>query len=159
MSTQSAAPVPALDVVTRAAMLQKMLEIRYAEEAIQGLFLENLVRGSTHLCIGQEACSAGIAWARIPGDTITCTYRGHGHALAWGMSLKSLLAELMGKASGACKGKGGSMHLADASIGLLGENAIVGAGLPIAVGAALTAQVQGSKRVSFALFGDGATNI
>src|SRR5258708_1790623 len=159
MKSESASTVPALDARTRTAMLAKMMEIRYAEEAIQGLFLENLVRGSTHLCIGQEACSAGIAWARTPGDTITCTYRGHGHALAWGMSLKSLIAELMGKASGACKGKGGSMHLTDASIGLLGENAVVGAGLPIAVGAALSAQVQGSKRISCALFGDGATNI
>src|SRR3954471_3976229 len=109
---------PALDAKTRRAMLEKMLEIRLAEEAIMGLFLENLVRGSTHLCIGQEACSAGIAWARVPGDTITCTYRGHGHALAWGMGVKPLIAELMGKASGANKGKGGSMHLTDASIGL-----------------------------------------
>src|SRR5258707_7471355 len=131
MKSESAVTAPALDARTREAVLHKMLEIRYAEEAIQGLFLENLVRGSTHLCIGQEACSAGIAWARIPGDTITCTYRGHGHALAWGMGLKSLLAELMGKASGACKGKRGSMHLADASIGLLGANAIDGASLPV----------------------------
>ncbi len=139
MKSESAVTAPALDARTRTGMLAKMMEIRYAEEAIQGLFLENLVRGSTHLCIGQEACSAGIAWARTPGDTITCTYRGHGHALAWGMSLKSLIAELMGKASGACKGKGGSMHLTDASIGLLGlpvlficENNLYGEYSPLA---------------------------
>jgi pyruvate dehydrogenase E1 component alpha subunit len=140
-------------------MLRRMLEIRVSEEQIQNLFLQNLVRGTTHLCIGQEACSVGIALALKPGDTMTCTYRGHGHSLAKGMTVKKLMAELMGKASGACKGKGGSMHLTDASIGLLGENAIVGAGLPIAVGAGLSAQVQGRDHVAVAIFGDGAANI
>jgi acetoin:2,6-dichlorophenolindophenol oxidoreductase subunit alpha len=150
---------PNLDASTRQAMLQRMLEIRTSEEQIQGLFLQNLVRGSTHLCVGQEACSVGIAHALKKGDTVTCTYRGHGHALALGMNVKALMAEMMGKASGACKGKGGSMHLTDASIGLLGENAIVGAGLPIAVGAGLSAQVLGQDRISVAIFGDGAANI
>jgi pyruvate dehydrogenase E1 component alpha subunit len=150
---------PHLDADLRQKMLQRMLEIRMAEEQIQGLFLQNLVRGTTHLCIGQEACSVGIAQALQPGDTVTCTYRGHGHALALGMTIKTMMAELMGKASGSSKGKGGSMHLTDASIGLLGENAIVGAGLPIAVGAALSAQVQGNGRVAVAIFGDGASNI
>jgi acetoin:2,6-dichlorophenolindophenol oxidoreductase subunit alpha len=148
-----------LGAPTRQEMLRRMLEIRIVEEQIQGLFLQNLVRGTTHLCIGQEACSVGIAHALQKGDTVTCTYRGHGHALALGMTFKKLMAEMMGKASGACKGKGGSMHLTDASIGLLGENAIVGAGLPIAVGAGLSAQVMGEKRVSVAIFGDGAANI
>jgi acetoin:2,6-dichlorophenolindophenol oxidoreductase subunit alpha len=148
-----------LDATIRQSMLQRMLEIRISEEQIQGLFLQNLVRGSTHLCIGQEACSVGIAQALKKGDTVTCTYRGHGHALALGMAIKTMMAEMMGKASGACKGKGGSMHLTDASIGLLGENAIVGAGLPIAVGAGLSAQVMGEDRVSVAIFGEGASNI
>jgi len=151
--------IPSLEAPIRQAMLRRMLAIRIAEDQIQGLFLQNLVRGTTHLCIGQEACSVGIAQALKKGDTVTCTYRGHGHALALGMSIKKLMAEMMGKASGACKGKGGSMHLTDASIGLLGENAIVGAGLPIAVGAGLSAQVMGEDRVSVAIFGDGAANI
>jgi acetoin:2,6-dichlorophenolindophenol oxidoreductase subunit alpha len=151
--------IPALDLEARQWMLRRMLEIRIAEEQIQGLFMENLIRGTTHLCIGQEACSVGIAHALQPGDTVTCTYRGHGHALALGMTMKKLIGEMMGKAGGACKGKGGSMHLTDASIGLLGENAIVGAGLPITVGAALSAQVKGEARVAVAIFGEGATNI
>jgi pyruvate dehydrogenase E1 component alpha subunit len=136
-----------------------MLEIRIAEEEIQKLFLQNLIRGTTHLCIGQEACSIGVAWAMEPGDSMTCTYRGHGHALALGMPMKALMAEMMGKQSGCCKGKGGSMHMTDASIGLLGANAIVGAQLPIAVGAALTYQVKGEPHVAVTFFGDGATNI
>lgn len=121
--------------------------------------MANLVRGTAHLCIGQEACSAGTAAALQPGDTVTCTYRGHGHALALGMSLRSLMSETLGKAAGCCKGKGGSMHMTDASIGLLGANAIVGAQLPIAVGAALTAQVKKTGAISVAFFGEGASNI
>lgn len=148
-----------LDLTTRQAILRRMLEIRIAEEEIQKLFLQNLIRGTTHLCVGQEACSTGVAWAMQPGDTMTCTYRGHGHALALGMSVKALMAEMFGKASGCCRGKGGSMHMTDASIGLLGANAIVGAQLPIAVGAALTYQVKNQPYVAVTFFGDGATNI
>ena len=150
---------PALDLETRQRSLRRMLEIRIAEEEIQKLFLQNLIRGTTHLCIGQEACSMGVATAMQPGDTVTCTYRGHGHALALGMPMKALMAEMMGKQSGCCKGKGGSMHMTDASVGLLGANAIVGAQLPVAVGAALTYQVKGQPHVAISFFGDGATNI
>lgn len=149
----------ALDVTTRQDMLRRMLEIRIAEEEIQKLFLQNLIRGTTHLCVGQEACSVGMAWAMQKGDTVTCTYRGHGHALALGMTVKAMMAEMMGKESGACQGKGGSMHMTDADIGLLGANAIVGAQLPIAVGAALTYQVKGLSHVAVTFFGEGATNI
>lgn len=149
----------ALDVNTRQDILRRMLEIRIAEEQIQNMFLQNLIRGTTHLCIGQEACSAGVAWAMQKGDTMTCTYRGHGHALALGMPMKAMMAEMMGKASGACKGKGGSMHMTDAGIGLLGANAIVGAQLPIAVGAALTYQVKKQPHVAVSFFGEGASNI
>lgn len=148
-----------LDITTRQAMLRRMLEIRIAEEEIQKLFLQNLIRGTTHLCIGQEACSVGMAWAMQPGDTMTCTYRGHGHALALGMTMNAMMAEMMGKASGACRGKGGSMHMTDAANGLLGANAIVGAQLPIAVGAGLTYQVKGLPHVAVSFFGEGATNI
>jgi pyruvate dehydrogenase E1 component alpha subunit len=151
-------PTP-LSATVRQKMLQRMLEIRLAEEQIQELFLQNLIRGTTHLCIGQEACAVGAAWALEKGDTVTCTYRGHGHALALGMPLQSLMAEMMGKVSGACQGKGGSMHMTDASIGLLGANAIVGAQIPIAVGAALTAQVKQQGRVAVTFFGDGTANI
>jgi TPP-dependent pyruvate/acetoin dehydrogenase alpha subunit len=136
-----------------------MLEIRIAEEKIQELFLANLIRGTTHLAIGQEAVAVGVAHVLEQGDSVTCTYRGHHHALALGMSLRSMMAEMMGKASGACKGKGGSMHMTDAARGLLGANAIVGAQLPIAVGAALTAQVRRTGKIAVTFFGEGATNI
>jgi pyruvate dehydrogenase E1 component alpha subunit len=148
-----------LTLEARQKALRSMMEIRATEERIMGLFLENLVRGTTHLCIGQEACSAGVAQVLIPGDTVTCTYRGHGHALAMGMSMKSLMAEMMGKVSGACGGKGGSMHMTAGELGLLGANAIVGAQLPIAVGAALTAQTKKTRNIAVTFFGDGATNI
>ncbi len=148
-----------LDRQRRHKMLRKMLQIRIAEEQIQELFLQNLIRGTTHLCIGQEACSVGVVQAMQAGDTMTCTYRGHGQALALGMPVKDMLAEMMGKESGCCKGKGGSMHMTDASIGLLGANAIVGAQIPIAVGAALTYQVKNEGKVAVTFFGDGSTNI
>jgi TPP-dependent pyruvate/acetoin dehydrogenase alpha subunit len=149
----------ALPLETRQRALRQMLEIRLAEEKIQELFLANLIRGTTHLAIGQEACAAGTAAALRPGDKVTCTYRGHHHALALGMTLRAMMAEMMGKQSGACKGKGGSMHMTDASIGLLGANAIVGAQLPIALGAALTAQVKKTGGIAVTFFGEGASNI
>lgn len=151
--------MPPLSLDHRQRALQRMLEIRSAEERIQELFLANLVRGTTHLAIGQEACAVGVMHALRPGDSVTCTYRGHHHALAMGMSLRALMAEMMGKASGACGGKGGSMHMTDASLGLLGANAIVGAQMPIALGAALTAQVKKSGAVAVTFFGEGAANI
>jgi pyruvate dehydrogenase E1 component alpha subunit len=117
------------------------------------------VRGTTHLCNGQEACAVGMAAAMQRGDTLTCTYRGHGHALALGMGLRELLGELMGKKGGCCQGKGGSMHMTDAALGLLGANAIVGAQLPIAAGAALSAQTLGLPHVAVSFIGDGGTNI
>ncbi len=150
-----------LSAETRLHMLQQMLEIRYVEERIQELFLENVIRGTTHLCIGQEGVSVGMA-AVIDaprGDTVTCTYRGHGHALALGLGLRPLLAEMMGKEAGCCKGKGGSMHLTDMNVGLIGTFAIVGAGLPVTNGAALTAQLKGTGAISISIFGDGTPNI
>ena len=151
----------ALDAATRRRILEKMIEVRTVEARIQELFLENVIRGTTHLCDGQEAVSAGMALVidAARGDTVTCTYRGHGHALALGMSLESLLAEMMGKAAGCSKGKGGSMHLTDMSIGLIGTFAVVGAGLPVTNGAALTAQITGSGAISISIFGDGTPNI
>ncbi len=150
-----------LDAETRRSMLQRMLEIRACEGRIQELFLENVIRGTTHLCDGQEAVSVGMAAAIDPGrgDTVTCTYRGHGHALALGMSLNSLMAELMGKYAGCSSGKGGSMHLTDMRAGLIGTFAVVGAGLPITNGAALTAQIKKTGAVAVGIFGDGTPNI
>ncbi|MEP7284495.1 MAG: thiamine pyrophosphate-dependent dehydrogenase E1 component subunit alpha [Chloroflexota bacterium] len=150
-----------LDSATRQHMLQRMLEIRSAEARIQELFLENVIRGTTHLCDGQEAVSVGMAAAIDParGDTVTCTYRGHGHALALGLDLKAFMAELMGKEAGISKGKGGSMHLTDMKVGLIGTFAIVGAGLPITNGAALTAKLKKTGAVSISIFGDGTANI
>jgi acetoin:2,6-dichlorophenolindophenol oxidoreductase subunit alpha len=161
-TTQSArAERITLDAQTRQQMLQRMLEIRTVEGRIQELFLENVIRGTTHLCDGQEAVSVGMAAVLDAkrGDTVTCTYRGHGHALALGMTLKSMMAELMGKEAGCSRGKGGSMHLTDMNVGLIGTFAIVGAGLPITNGAALTAQLTGSGAVAVGIFGDGTPNI
>jgi acetoin:2,6-dichlorophenolindophenol oxidoreductase subunit alpha len=150
-----------LDAATRRHMLQQMITVRTVEGRIQELFLENVIRGTTHLCDGQEAVSVGMAKVvdAKRGDTVTCTYRGHGHAVALGMTLRTLMAEMMGKAEGCSKGKGGSMHLTDMQIGLIGTFAVVGAGLPITNGAALTAQIKKTGAVGIAIFGDGTANI
>lgn len=142
-------------------MLGQMLDVRTVEARIQDLFLENVIRGTTHLCDGQEAVSVGMAYVvdAARGDTVTCTYRGHGHALALGMTLRTLMAEMMGKAEGCSKGKGGSMHLTDMNLGLIGTFAIIGAGLVVTNGAALTAQITNSGAMAVALFGDGTSNI
>jgi acetoin:2,6-dichlorophenolindophenol oxidoreductase subunit alpha len=123
------------------------------------LFLEGIVHGTTHLCQGQEAVAVGIAAATRPTDPVACTYRGHGVALALGLTPRALLAEVMGRGEGCVGGVGGSMHLVDLSVGLLPTFAIVGAGIPVAAGAALTAQVRGTDDVGVAVFGDGASNI
>jgi acetoin:2,6-dichlorophenolindophenol oxidoreductase subunit alpha len=140
-------------------LYRQMLEIRFFEDEVERLFLQNLVRGSTHLCQGQEAVVVGACSALRPGDTMTCTYRGHGAVLAMGAPLDRSMAEILGKARGLCGGKGGSMHLTDLSVGALGSYAVVGAHLPITVGAALAAQYLGTDSVSIAFFGDGSTNI
>jgi pyruvate dehydrogenase E1 component alpha subunit len=143
----------------RVAWFRKMVEIRLFEEKVQELFMSGTIQGTTHLCQGQEAVSVGAIGAMREGDVQTNTYRGHGEALALGMSPETAFAELMGKTTGCSGGVGGSMHLIDSSKGNLGANAIVGAGLPIAVGAAVSFQVQGRPNVALTFFGDGATNI
>jgi pyruvate dehydrogenase E1 component alpha subunit len=117
------------------------------------------MRGSTHLCQGQEAVSVGVCRVLRREDAMTCTYRGHGAVLAMGAPLDRSFGEMLGKAEGLCRGKGGSMHLADVSVGAYGSNAIVGANLPITVGHALAAQQRRTGAVAVAFFGDGATNI
>jgi pyruvate dehydrogenase E1 component alpha subunit len=152
----SAAPLDREELLD---LYRQMLEIRYFEDEVERLFLQNLVRGSTHLCQGQEAVVVGACSALRDGDTMTCTYRGHGAVLAMGAPLDRSMAEILGKARGLCSGKGGSMHLTDLSVGALGSFAVVGAHLPITVGAALAAQYRGTDAVSIAFFGDGSTNI
>ena len=138
---------------------QRMAEIRAVEERIQILFNDGHMRGSTHLCIGQEAVSVGVAAATRHTDTFTCTYRGHGAALALGVTPDGVLGEVCGRVTGCAGGVGGSMHLSGPDVGLLPTFAIVGAGIPVAVGAALTAQTLGTDAVAVAIFGDGACNI
>jgi pyruvate dehydrogenase E1 component alpha subunit len=141
------------------AWFRRMLEIRLFEEKVQELFMEGLIQGTTHLCQGQEAVSVGAIAAMRADDVLTNTYRGHGQALARGMAPETAFAELMGRRTGGSGGVGGSMHLVDFSMGNIGSNAIVGAGLPIAVGAAMAFKFQGQDRVALTFFGDGATNI
>jgi acetoin:2,6-dichlorophenolindophenol oxidoreductase subunit alpha len=138
---------------------EQMLEIRLFEEKVQELFMEGLVEGTTHLCQGQEAVPVGAVSALREDDYMTITYRGHGHALARGIPIEACFAELMGRTTGCCNGVGGSMHFTDVSRGLLGAFAIVGAGLPIAVGAAHAAKLRGRDSVALTFMGDGSTNI
>ena len=143
----------------RVAWYRQMLEIRLFEEKVQELFMQGRIEGTTHLCQGQEAVSVGAVGALRDDDYLTITYRGHGHALARGMEMEAAFGELMGLTSGCCRGVGGSMHLTDFSRGLIGAFAIVGAGLPVAVGAAMSAKIRGSDAAAMTFFGDGATNI
>jgi pyruvate dehydrogenase E1 component alpha subunit len=135
-----------------------MLLIRRFEERATQYFLNGQIRGSFHPGIGQEATAVGAIFALRPDDYMLCTYRGHGHSLAKGLDPKEAMAELLGKRTGCSKGKGSSMHFTDPAVGLLGENAIVGAGVPIAAGAALRAQLDKTGQVAMAVFGDGALN-
>src|SRR5512135_1316659 len=139
-------------------MYRMMLLIRRFEERATQFFLNGQVRGSFHPCIGQEATAVGGCFALRQDDYMTCTYRGHGQSLAKGLDPKEAMAELLGKATGCSQGKGGSMHFTDPRVGLLGENAIVGASAPLAVGAALSAQLDHLDRVAVAFFGEGALN-
>jgi acetoin:2,6-dichlorophenolindophenol oxidoreductase subunit alpha len=139
--------------------LVPMIEIRLFEEEIQRLFTKNLVRGSTHLSSGQEAVAVGACAALRDGDSMLCTYRGHGAVLAMGAPLDRTFAEILGKAQGLCGGKGGSMHLTDVSAGAYGSFAIVGAHLPIATGFGFASRYQGTEEVCLCFFGDGTVNI
>src|SRR5437660_4670359 len=144
---------------TRLRLYRMQVEIREAEQRAYDLFLQNLVKGTSHLSLGQEAVAAGCAAAMKPGDLSFCTYRGHAHTLARGVPIEKVLGELMQRDNGLMPGKGGSMHLTSVDHGVMGSYAIVGAHLPIAAGAAWSAQYRGTKQVAVAFFGDGATNI
>ena len=138
---------------------ERMNVIRRTERAAHDLFLRGLVKGTTHLAAGQEAIAVGASAALRPDDYVFATYRGHHHALARGATPEECLAELMSRATGLCRAKGGSMHLTKAVTGMLGSYAIVGAHLPMAVGAAWSARLRGTEQLAVAFFGDGATNI
>ena len=139
-------------------MYKRMLEIRQFEEKVFELYAQNLVPGTVHLYTGEEAVAVGVCSALRIIDYITSTHRGHGHCIAKGADLKRTMAEILGKETGYCKGKGGSMHIADFTVGMLGATAVVGAGLPIAVGAALSAKLRKTDQVVACFFGDGASN-
>jgi TPP-dependent pyruvate/acetoin dehydrogenase alpha subunit len=141
------------------AWLRQMMQIRLFEDKVQELFMQGLIQGTTHLCQGQEAVSVGAVSALEPRDYLTITYRGHGHAIARGMPMEAAFAELMGRATGCCRGLGGSMHLTDFSRNLIGAFAIIGPSYSVAVGAALSARMRGTDAVALGFCGDGATNI
>ena len=136
----------------------KMVTIRLFEQTVESHFLAGEIPGFVHLYIGEEAIAAGIMANLTNRDYIESTHRGHGHTIAKGADLKRMMAEIFGKATGYCKGKGGSMHIADFSIGMLGANGIVGGGYTLAVGAGLATKLSGEDKVSVVFFGDGASN-
>jgi TPP-dependent pyruvate/acetoin dehydrogenase alpha subunit len=152
-------PEAAADLAARIDLFRSMLQLRWFERRTHELFIEGLVRGTTHLATGQEAVATGFAAAMRADDYTLCTYRGHDHTLARGVPMAEVMGELMGKAGGLMGGKGGSMHLTSIDHGVLGSYAIVGAHMCVALGAAWSAQVRGSGQVAVCFFGDGTTNI
>ena len=144
---------------TRLRLYRTQLEIRQLENRAHDMFLENLVKGTSHLAVGQEAIASAFGVAMKDDDYTFCTYRGHAHTLARGASMTGVLGELMGRQCGLLGGKGGSMHLTDVEHGVMGSYAIIGAHLPIAMGAAWSAQYQDTGQVAVCFFGDGTTNI
>ena len=139
-------------------MYRQMLTIRFFEEKVFELYGQNLVPGTIHLYAGEEAVAVGVCANLRRDDYITSTHRGHGHCIAKGAKLDKTMAEILGRKTGYCKGKGGSMHIADFSIGMLGATAVVGAGIPIAAGAGLSIKLRGTDQVVACFFGEGASN-
>ncbi len=156
---KSVPPTPDIGHETRLELYRQQLEMRYCEKRAYDLFLQNLVKGTSHLSLGQEAIAAAFGVAMRPDDWTFCTYRGHAHTLARGASMEGVLGELMGRQCGLLGGKGGSMHLTDVKKGVMGSYAIIGAHLPVAAGAAWSAQYRGTEQVAVCFFGDGTTNI
>lgn len=145
-----------VDTAALQALYRSMSLIRHVETALTRLFANSEVPGFIHLSIGQEAVAAGVASALLAQDSLATTHRGHGHVLARGMDVTGFMKEIMGRQGGLCKGRGGSMHVADLSLGVLGANGIVGAGIPIALGSAMAHQTRQTGGVAVAFFGDGA---
>jgi pyruvate dehydrogenase E1 component alpha subunit len=150
--------VAELDSTKRIEMLKKMMLIRAFEERAAEYFTRGVIRGSLHTSVGQEAVAVGVCTALSSQDYVQTTHRGHGHVLAKGLDEKLVMAELFGKATGYCKGKGGSMHVASLDHCVLGANGIVGGGNPVAVGAAFTFAYKNSGQIAVTFFGDGASN-
>lgn len=150
---------PAPDSETRLALYRNMQACRLMEQRAYDLFMQNLIKGTSHLALGQEAVAAGFGVAMRDDDYTFCTYRGHNHTLVRGAPMTGILGELMGRECGLLRGKGGSMHLMDVEKGAMGSYAIVGAHMPIAAGAAWSAQYRESGQVAVCFFGDGTTNI
>jgi pyruvate dehydrogenase E1 component alpha subunit len=146
------------DKASATAALESLLAIRFFEEAVDGMFARGLMHGTMHLSIGQEAVATGVCAALRQTDFITSTHRGHSHCIAKGADLTRMMAELLAKQTGYCRGRGGSMHIADAKTGNLGANGIVAGGIPIAAGAALAQKLKKTDNVVVSFFGDGATN-
>ena len=157
--TAEATVAEGVDPSALLAMFEQMVVIRRTEKAAYDQFMSGLVKGTTHLAAGHEAVAVGASAALRPDDYVFATYRGHHHAIARGASPEECLAELMSKATGLCRAKGGSMHLTKAEANMLGSYAIVGSHLPMAAGAAWSAKLRGTEQVAVAFFGDGATNI
>jgi pyruvate dehydrogenase E1 component alpha subunit len=158
MSVAASPAVAGIDRAKLLEMYERMVEIRTFEDAAGKNFADGLVPGFVHLYAGEEAVAVGVCSHLSDKDYITSTHRGHGHCIAKGVDIPGMVAELMGKATGVCKGKGGSMHIADVDKGMLGANGIVGGGFPLACGAALTAKTLGTGGVAICFFGDGASN-
>jgi TPP-dependent pyruvate/acetoin dehydrogenase alpha subunit len=152
-------PSGGVDTATQLGLYRQMVRMRKFETRAYDLFMENLVKGTSHLSLGQEAIAAAFGEAMEEQDYTFATYRGHAHTLARGSSMTGVMGELLGRTCGVLSGKGGSMHLTDVSHGVMGSYAIVGAHLTIALGAAWSAQYRGEPRVAVAFFGDGTTNI
>ena len=148
----------AVDKKTLKELFTRTLKIRLFEEKVWNLFGENIVPGTLHLYLGQEAVAAGVTTALKKSDWIQSSHRGHGHVVAKGADMNAALAELLGKKTGSCKGKGGSMHITQFDVGVLGATGVVASGLPIAVGAALSCQMRKTDDVVACFFGDGASN-
>jgi len=146
------------DAKTLLSLYRTMVTIRKFETLAGEMFAAGKIPGFIHLSIGQEASSVGVCSALRPDDYITATHRSHGHVIAKGGDLKKMFAELMGRKTGYCRGKGGSMHIADFSLGILGANGVVAGGLPIVVGAGLSIKLRGTDQVAVSFFGDGAAN-
>ncbi|MCO7126783.1 thiamine pyrophosphate-dependent dehydrogenase E1 component subunit alpha [Sporolactobacillus shoreicorticis] len=158
MQTETQASAKDMTVEKAKWIYTKMQEIRQFETAVHEIFAKGEIPGFVHLYAGEEAVAVGVCAHLTDSDSITSTHRGHGHCIAKGCDLNGMMAEIYGRATGLCKGKGGSMHIADVSKGMLGANGIVGAGLPLAIGAGLTAKVKKTNNVAVCFFGDGASN-
>lgn len=143
---------------TREALFETMARTRAFEERVAFHFRHGAIHGFVHVSLGQEAVAAGVCAALRPDDVLTTTHRGHGHCIAKGADVTAMMAELFGRQTGICRGRGGSMHIADPRLGILGANGIVGAGIPLAVGAGLSAKLLDDGRVAVAFFGEGAVH-